>query len=136
MDGLGEAIKMLQAEAAAYPQGVQIWMRVMAISFFSGVVFIPWHRGAQWVVLVMAITALGLIVGKMLSPESSRALIGTTLHLSLWPILLVLLWRPVARKRRSESIKTTFDKVYQGWLIWVSVLIVVSLVLDATTVLI
>ena len=107
----------------------------MAISVFSGVVFVPWNRGARWVVLTMVVTAIGLIVGKALFPELSRQAIGVTLHLSLWPILLFVLWRPAARKKRSESIKTRFDKVYQGWLIWVSVLIVVSLVLDATAVL-
>ena len=135
MDGISEAIEVLGSEAAAYPYAVRVWMRVMAISFFSGVVFVPWNRGARWVVAVMVATALGLIVGKALLPELSRATIGAALHLSLWPVLLFLLWRPRARSQRSESLSKRFDTVYQGWLIWVSALIVVSLVLDATAVL-
>lgn len=135
MDGLPEVVEMLQAEAASYPYAVRIWMRVMAVSFFFGVVFTPWRSGARWVVGAMALTAAGLIVGKALLPEISRELIGTVLHLSLWPILLFVVWRPPARRERRETLKKRFDGVYQVWLVWVSTLIIVSLILDVRNVL-
>jgi hypothetical protein len=135
MDGMREAIEILQSEASAYPYAVRIWMRVMAVSFFVGIVFTPWKRGARWVVSVMVVTAIGLIVGKALIPGLSREEIGTALHLSLWPIVLFVLWRPFARRERRETVKKSFDWVYQGWLVWVSVLIAVSLVLDFRAVL-
>jgi hypothetical protein len=34
-----EAAIALQSEADTYPQGVQIWMKVMAASFFAGIFF-------------------------------------------------------------------------------------------------
>ena len=135
MDGLREAIEVLQAEASAYPDAVRIWMRVMAVSFFVGIVFTPWKRGARWVVSVMVVTAIGLIVGKALLPGLSREEIGAPLHLALWPILLFILWRPLARRDRRETVKKTFDWVYRGWLVWVSMLISASLVLDSRAVL-
>jgi hypothetical protein len=131
MDGLREALEVLQSEAASYSLGVRIWMRVMAISFFAGIVFTPWKSGARWVVSVMVVTAAGLIAGKVLFPDFSREAIGTVLHLSLWPIPLILLWRPAARRERRGTAEGWFGGLYQAWVIWVSTLIVTSLVFDA-----
>jgi len=130
MDGLREATEILQAEASAYPDAVRLWMQLMAVSYFAGIMFTPWKHGARWVVAVMVVTAVGLIVGKVLLPALSREEIGTALHLTLWPVLLFVLWRPSARRERREPVKKKLDWVYQGWLVWVSMLIALSLVLD------
>ena len=135
MDGLREAVEALQSEAGSYPFAVRVWMRTMAISFFSGAVFMPWKSGARWVVSFMVVTAAGLIFGKVFFPGLSREAIGASIHLALWPILLFVLWRPSSRRERREPAERRFDDVYHAWLVWVSVLMTISLVLDARAVL-
>lgn len=132
-DAVINAIAALQSEAAGYPDGVQIWMRVMALSFFCGIVFLPWKSEARWIVAVMALTAIGLVLAKILLPEVNRTAAGTVLHLALWPVALGAVWQKAARENRRRDAPSALQWIYSAWLIWVSVLIVISLVLDALT---
>ncbi len=125
---LAEAMLALQTEAAAYPDGVRLWMRVMGGSLFLSVLFIPWKNGARWVLLLTIATVLGLIIGKVLFPDLARDTIGQVLHLVLWPFALYALWR--ASERAADGISKV-DVVYRFWRYWVSAVIVVSLILDA-----
>lgn len=120
MGSVADAFTSLQAEAAAYPQPVQVWMRVMAGSFMSGLVVAIWDRRALWTV-AMAVLTLGTLVGvRMVAPEVSRASAGALAHLVIWPVVLWRLWRPVA----------SGGMVFGVWRSWVSTLIVMSLALD------
>jgi hypothetical protein len=104
----------------------------MAVSFFAGIVFVPWRREALWVVLMAVATAVLLVVGKSLDPALSRSLLGSVIHLVIWPVALWMLWSPGARgRRRAGTQQGLWRHVYHGWLIWVTALILISLVLDA-----
>lgn len=127
-----EAINVLQAEAGSYSDGVRIWMRIMGMSFVAGIMFAPWRREALWVVLMAAATFALLIVGKIFDPTLSRSLLGSVIHLILWPAILWLLWSPAARDRRKSHVQQSYWRhVFLGWLIWVTALILISLILDA-----
>mgnify|MGYP001822565355 CR=1 FL=1 len=129
---LYDAFGALQAEAGSYSEGVRVWMRVMAVSFFAGIVFVPWRREALWVVLMAVATAVLLVVGKSLDPALSRSLLGSVIHLVIWPVALWMLWSPGARgRRRANTQQGHWRHVYHGWSIWVTALILISLVLDA-----
>jgi|JI10StandDraft_1071094.scaffolds.fasta_scaffold33989_2 hypothetical protein len=121
-----EALLQLQVEAAQYPDAVRTWMMVMAASFFAGVLFTPWYHGARWVVVIMLATAAGLVVAKMFLPEVSRADSGTFIHLALWPFALLSLW--ICRPAAGPALRT---RVYVAWSLWVSLLMLVSLAMDA-----
>ncbi|MDH4041328.1 MAG: hypothetical protein OEV88_11795 [Gammaproteobacteria bacterium] len=129
---LYDAMQALQVEAGSYPEGVRIWMRVMAVSFFAGIVFVPWRREAIWVVLMAIATLALLVAGKILNPDLSRSLLGSAIHLVLWPLVLWLLWSPGARdRRRAQGGQPFWRNTYLGWLVWVTALVSISLVLDA-----
>ena len=70
---LYDAMTALQAEAAGYPAGVRVWMKLMAISFFSGLLFAPWRREALWVVLMAIATMVLLVVGKVIDPSAGMS---------------------------------------------------------------
>jgi hypothetical protein len=107
-------------------------MRVMALSFLGGLLFVRWWRDAWWIVLMMVATLLLLIVGKIVAPDLSRSVIGSVVHLLLWPLALAAVWSRGARSRRSSGPVQGFGlRAFQLWLIWVSALIAVSLLLDA-----
>ena len=48
-----EAIAALQGETTNYPPNVQIWMKLMGISFMASVVFIYSKSGARWILLAL-----------------------------------------------------------------------------------
>jgi len=132
MSALFDAMNALQAEADTYSQGVRIWMRIMAASYFAGIFFVPRRREALWVVLMAVFTFVFLVMGKMLDPTLTRSFLGSVVHLILWPLTLLLLWSPAARiQRRAEDSQGLWRYVFPAWLIWVTALIVISLVLDA-----
>lgn len=126
MSAVAEALNALRAEAGTYPEAVQIWMRVMAISYFAGIVFSVHNRRALWIVGAAAFTMAGLVAGKLFSPDLSRSTIGAVVHLVLWPAALYLLWRPGHRFYSSGWASRT----YLIWAFWVSALMGISLVLD------
>lgn len=132
MIALYDAVNALQAEAGNYSEGVRIWMRIMAASYFAGIFFIPWRREAAWVVLMAVLTFVFLVMGKMLDPTLTRSFLGSVIHLVLWPLTLLLLWTPEARNRRRDILSHKFwSSAYSSWLIWVTSLVLISLVLDA-----
>lgn len=123
----------LQAEAANYPWSVQLWMRAMAVSFATGVVFAPWKYGARWIVAALAVNIIGLIVVKAAFPELSRTEIGTMIHLIFWSFALVMVWKRDAWNALKAQPVSTFNRIYVIWLVWASAVMAVSLVLDAIT---
>lgn len=123
----------LQTEAALYPASVQLWMRIMALSFGAGIVFVPWKNGARWIVAALMVNMLGLIVVKAVFPELSRTIIGTIIHLVFWSFALWMVWNPSPRNIIKTEFASIFGRVYIAWLIWVSSIMAVSLVLDART---
>lgn len=132
MIALHDAMNALQAEAASYSHGVRIWMRIMAASYFAGIFFAPWRREALWVVLMATFTFALLVVGKVLDPTLTRSVLGSVIHLILWPLTLFLLWSPEARNRRRTNYPHgLWYYTFRAWLIWVTSLIMISLVLDA-----
>ena len=103
----------------------------MMISFFSGLAFTPWRREARWIVGIMAVTALCLIIFKALLPDVPRAVIGSVVHLVLWPVALVIAWAPGARaKRKTSDSESVWGRLFFFWLLWVSLLIGLSLLMD------
>ncbi len=124
-----EALAALRAEAAAYPDAVQMWMRVMSVSYFAGIVLALINRRALWIVAAAAGTGALLILGKMVLPELPRAAIGGPVHLVLWPLAMIGLWWtgpgcPSFHHRRAAL-------VYSLWAGWVTALMMISLLLDA-----
>ena len=77
---MNDAITALQAETTTYPQNVQIWMKLMAGSFLVSIIFVYSKTGARWILAAFVLNGLGLVIGKMLFPEVSRTLIGTSVH--------------------------------------------------------
>ena len=131
MDALREAMTALSSEASEYSDGVRVWMKIMMVSFFSGLAFTPWRREARWIVGIMAVTALCLIIFKALLPDVPRAMIGSVVHLVLWPVALVIAWAPGARaNRKTSDSESVWGRLFLSWLLWVSLLIGLSLLMD------
>lgn len=127
---VAEAISQLQNEASSYPPGVQIWMRIMAVSFLLSIVFVYAKVGARWILTAFVLNIIGLIAGKILLPEFSRSEIGTYVHLLFWPLMLWMIWKPSSRPSITLNAKSVFDSSYLIWLIWASVIMSISLLLD------
>lgn len=123
-----EAFPALQSEAATYSDGVRIWMRVMGLSFLSGLIFVGISRRALWIVAMALVTLASLILAKVFMPDIPRGTVGAITHLATWPIALGGLWWSGARVNHTPAI---LARVYPFWKIWVSFLIGFSLVMDA-----
>ena len=65
LDLVTNTIAALQAETALYPHAVQIWMKVMGLSFLVSLVFVRSKTGARW---IFAALMLG-IEGQVLNSE-------------------------------------------------------------------
>ena len=128
-----EAITTLQAETATYPQGVQVWMKLMAGSFLASIVFVRSRPGSRWVLAALILNILGLIVGKILFPDASRTAIGTVVHIMFWPAMLWAVWRSVGQLSFSRASNKAIDWAYIVWLAWASLLLLVSLFFDFRT---
>jgi len=131
MDTILEAWNSLQGETTQYPQGVQIWMKVMGLSFLASIAFIYAKPAARWILLALVLNIIGLISGKILFPEASRTMIGTSVHLMFWPVILFMIWRkpPIMAWPNSNG----FGKIYVIWICWASLLLSISIILDART---
>lgn len=133
LDLVTEAVTALQEETSSYPQSVQIWMRLMGVSFLASIVFIHSRVGARWILAALLLNILGLIVGKMAFPDESRTVIGTYIHVLFWPAILWAVWRSVEHISLSREANTHFDWAYIVWLAWVCLLMSISLLFDFRT---
>lgn len=133
LDVVTQAVTALQAETATYPHGVQLWMKLMGVSFLASILFVHAKTGARWILAALVLNLLGLVVGKMAFPEASRTVIGTCVHLLFWPAILLAVWRPARFKANFERSGGAFGRVYVAWLVWASLLMSISLVLDVRT---
>jgi hypothetical protein len=133
LDLVREAATALQAETASYPQGVQIWMKLMGGSFLASLVFVSSKSGARWIFAALLLNILGLLIGKITFPEASRTVIGTYVHILFWPAILWAVWRSVERLSFSRETNSLFDWAYITWLAWASLLMAISLFFDFRT---
>jgi hypothetical protein len=131
MEIIQSSWNMLQAEAASYHWGVQIWMRVMATSFAIGLVFAPWRSGARWIVAALIVNLIGLISIKAAYPNFSRADIGTFIHLIFWSFAMRMVWKKDARDALKKLPTSAINRIYLIWLIWASAVMTVSLLIDS-----
>jgi uncharacterized membrane protein YjjP (DUF1212 family) len=127
------AIGDLQRETANYPQTVQIWMKLMGVSFMASIFFIYSKSGARWILLALILNILGLIVGKIMFPEASRTAIGTAVHMLFWPAILWAVLRSLKQLSLSWEHNTLYDVVYIVWLAWACLLMSISLLFDFRT---
>lgn len=133
LEVIRDAIAANQAEAATYAPAVRVWMAVMALSFLSSVIFIVWKAGARWILVAFAVNIFGLILIKALFPNFTRTEIGTLVHLIFWSVAILMIWRPQMRIQRASDFSGALGKVYKGWLIAVSAIMLISLIFDART---
>lgn len=127
------AVTALQSETASYPQAVQVWMKVMGVSFLASVVFIRSRVGARWIFAALALNLMGLVVGKIAFPDASRTVIGTYVHILFWPAILWAVWRSARQLSLSRQQNGAVDWIYIAWLGWASLLMSISLVFDVRT---
>ena len=130
MELISNAIAALQAETTTYPQQVQMWMKLMGLSFLASLLFAYWRVGARWIFAILVVNLIGLVIGKMLFPDASRTLIGTFVHLLCWPGLLWAAWRSSKDLSFSRTTNTSLDWVYISWFCWASLLVAISIVFD------
>ena len=133
LDLVREAVTALQEETTTYPQNVQIWMKLMGLSFLASIVFVHSRVGARWVLAALLLNILGLVIGKMAFPDESRTVIGTYVHILFWPAILWAVSRSVQQLSFSREANSLFDWVYIVWLAWASILMSISLVFDFRT---
>ena len=132
---LRDAITANQAEAATYPEGVILWMRVMAMAYLSSVAFVIWKSGARWVLFALVVNVVSLVMVRAAFPDFTRHAIGTGTHLVFWSLALFMVWRPGVKERREDDFKGPIGALYRVWLIMVSLIMATSLLLDAWSVL-
>ena len=130
LDLITEAVSALQAETSSYSENVQIWMKVMGVSFLASLVFVYSKTAARWILAALILNILGLVVGKILFPDLSRTVIGTYVHILFWPALLWAAGRSIVPLISSQKVSTLFDWVYIVWLSWACLLLCISLVFD------
>jgi hypothetical protein len=128
-----EAMTALQSETAHYPQSVQIWMKLMGISFMASIFFIYSKSGARWILLALVLNILGLIIGKIIFPEASRTAIGTTVHILFWSPILWAALRTFRQFSFSRAENSLVDWAYFIWLAWACLLMAISLLFDFRT---
>lgn len=126
-----EAITQLQLEASSYPSGVQIWMKVMAFSFLGSLLFVYSNKGARWILAAFVINVVGLIVVKTVFSDLTRTEIGTYIHLIFWTPILFLVWKSKSRPTLSKGTSSIANLGYFVWISWASLLLLISIVLDA-----
>jgi len=133
LDLIRETVTTLLGETATYPEGVQIWMRLMGFSFLGGVLFIHSKTGARWFFAAVLVNIVGLVIGKIIFPDESRTVLGTYVHVIFWPAMLWAAWRPVEPILLSWGTGRFFERLYVVWLSWASLLMLISLFFDFRT---
>ena len=132
---VSNAVSSLQSETANYPQNIQLWMKLMGMSFLASVAFIYTKTGARLILLAFVLNILGLLVGKIVFPDASRTSIGTTVHILFWSPILWAVLRSFKQLSLSRAQNSLYDWTYIVWLAWVCLLMSTSLLLDVRTVL-
>ena len=127
---ISETVIALQGEARSYPENVQIWMKIMAISFLLSIFFVYKKSGARWILLAFVVNVIGLIAGKILFPEATRTTIGSIVHITFWTPILWVVWCPAKRPSLSLTQNNNLHRVYVVWLCWTSLILAISLVFD------
>jgi hypothetical protein len=127
------AVTALQAETASYPDHVQVWMKIMGVSFLLSIMFLYSRAGARWIFAALVLNILGLILGKIAFPNESRTVIGTIVHLLFWPAILWAVWRSSKHLLFSREWTGLFNWIYIVWLVWATVLMSISLFFDLRT---
>ena len=133
LDIVKEAVTALQNETATYPQNIQIWMKLMGVSFLASIVFFRSRVGSRWILAALLLNIFGLVLGKITFPDESRTVIGTYVHILFWPAILWAVWRSVEHLSFSRKANSLFDWVYITWLAWASLLMSISLAFDFRT---
>jgi hypothetical protein len=133
LDMVTSAITALQAETTSYPDAVQVWMKVMGVSFLCSLVFVRSRAGARWILFALVLNLTGLVIGKMVFPDLSRTIIGTYVHILFWPAILWAVWISARQLSFSRQQNRTFDWIYIIWLCWASLLMSISLIFDVRT---
>lgn len=126
---ISETINSLRAETDLYQPAVQIWMKVMGFSFLAGIFFAK-KPGARWFLAAVVLNIVGLVAGRLLVPDATRAEIGTVVHLLFWAPILWVVWCSAIRPTFSGTAIGIYNRVYVLWLYWASLLMAVSLVFD------
>lgn len=133
LDIVREAVTALQNETATYPQNIQIWMKLMGVSFVASIVFVRSTVGSRWILAALLLNIFGLVLGKITFPDESRTVIGTYVHILFWPAILWAVWRSVEHLSFSRQANSFFDWAYITWLAWASLLMCISLAFDFRT---
>ncbi|MFT5655621.1 MAG: putative anti-sigma-YlaC factor YlaD [Arenicella sp.] len=131
LESILEAFSQLQLEASSYSSGVQIWMKVMAISFLGSLFFVYSKKGARWILAAFVTNVVGLILVKTMFNDLTRTQIGTYLHLIFWTPILFLVWKSKNRPTLDKAKSSIANLSYLTWITWVSLLMIISIVLDA-----
>ena len=127
---IAETMGALRAESSLYPAWVQIWMKVMGFSFLAGILFVLNKKAARWFVAAAILNIIGLVVGRLLFPDATRAAIGTVVHLLIWAPILWAVWRTAIRPAISSVPNGWYERIYLAWLYWASLLMAISLLFD------
>lgn len=128
------AVDLISSGAALYRQEVAqltppvlVWMWVMRLVFFGGLLLFP-KREAVAVVGTMLATALLIFAIKGLFVAVPAAQIGAALHLVLWTPLLIFLL--VCWRRREQPVLVR-DRILRIWTPLTAGLLAISLLFDA-----
>jgi hypothetical protein len=130
---IADAVTALQAEVKGYPEGVQIWMKVMAVTFLTSIFFVYKHTGARWFLLAFVINIIGLIAGKILFPDATRTIIGSFVHVFFWTPILWAVWRPTSWRSLASTRNNKLNWLYLVWLCGASLVMAISLAFDFRT---
>ncbi len=130
IETLVDAITALRQEGASYPQGVQLWMKIMAAFLFASVLFVYAKPASRWILAALLFNILGLVIGKSIFPEFSRTDIGTVVHLAIWPGMLWGVWHSIKKSTAPANTSGFYNRAYIGWLFCACAIMVTSLILD------
>jgi hypothetical protein len=131
LEPIVEAVTQLQIEASSYSSGIQIWMKVMAFSFLGSLLFVYSKKGARWILAAFLINVVGLIVVKIGFNDLTLTEIGTYIQLIFWTPILFLVWKSQSRPALSKGASSIANLSYLVWICWASLLMLISIVLDA-----
>lgn len=109
-----------KAAILSSPLELKAWLLVMACSFLGGLFFIKKNLGAK-MVIICVFSGLGFtkLIAPLIEITVFSGLVALT-HVLLWPAALVFLFKDAISGRG----------IYKYWSIWVSGVMLASLVFD------